>query len=248
MLRDETVEHNTRGLSRLPETQIAAAVERFFGAHGFAVQAELGHIDLLARRDGVLIAIEVKRNLSLRLVEQAVRRQRSCDLCWVAVPRATRGRLRPDTVAVLKRLGLGLLLVDAGLGVEVALEPQRRPDIVQSRAREALIAESSRRLGRFNIAGSPGGARVTAYRQQALRVAMELQENPGLSPRELDVRIPDIGIRAGPILQRNVYAWFVREQRARYSLSPEGRAALLEWKAVVDFLRAVAEQTPDAAG
>ena len=245
MLRDEQVEHNSSRAAAPPETVLAAAVEHFFLAHGYRVQVELDHVDVLARHENLLVAVEVKRNLSLRVVEQAVKRQTTCDLCWVAVPRPLRGKLRPDSLTVLKRLGLGLLLVDTAGGVEVALDPGKRPQIIQSRARARLLRESVARLGHFNTAGSPGGARVTAYRQQALRVAIVLNEQPGLAPRVVNEQLPPIGISASAILQRNVYGWFHREARARYRLSEAGVAALREWKAVVDYLGAVAHSTPD---
>ncbi len=241
------MEDNNRRTVPPPETAFAGAIEQFLLAHGYAVQAELGHIDLLARDGNLLIAVEVKRTLSLRVVEQAVKRQAACDLCWVAVPRPARGKLRGDSVAVLKRLGLGLLLVDGAGGVEVKLAPLRRPEIIQSRARARLLRESAARLGRFNVPGASGGVRVTAYRQQALRVAMLLKREPGLSPKAVNDQLPAIGINAASILQRNVYGWFLREAHAQYRLSQAGMAALAEWKPVVDYLGATTAPTPDGA-
>ncbi len=65
---------------------------------------------------------------------------------------------------------------------------------------------------------------MTAYRQQALACAAALSRGPG-RPRDLKGSIPD----APKILLRNVYGWFVRQERGLYALSEQGRAALSRW-------------------
>jgi hypothetical protein len=62
---------------------------------------------------------------------------------------------------------------------------------------------------------------MTAYRQQALACAAALYRRPG-RPRDPKGRIPD----APKILLRNVYGWFVRQERGLYALSDQGRPAL----------------------
>src|SRR3954468_22972932 len=44
-------------------------------------------------------------------------------------------------------------------------------------------------------------------------------------PRDLKGSIPD----APQILLRNVYGWFIRQERGLYALSEQGRAALGRW-------------------
>ena len=65
---------------------------------------------------------------------------------------------------------------------------------------------------------------MTAYRQQALACAAALSRGPS-RPRDLKGSIPD----APKILLRNVYGWFVRQERGLYALSEQGRAALSRW-------------------
>ena len=62
---------------------------------------------------------------------------------------------------------------------------------------------------------------MTAYRQQALACATALSRGPQ-RPRDLKGSIPD----APKILLRNVYGWFVRQERGLYALSEQGQAAL----------------------
>ena len=65
---------------------------------------------------------------------------------------------------------------------------------------------------------------MTAYRQQALACAAALARGPG-RPRDLKGLIPG----APKILLRNVYGWFVRQERGLYALTEQGRAALGRW-------------------
>ena len=65
---------------------------------------------------------------------------------------------------------------------------------------------------------------MTAYRQQALACAAALASSSA-RPRDLKSQIPD----APKILLRNVYGWFVREERGLYALTEQGRAALDRW-------------------
>ena len=86
-----------------------------------------------------------------------------------------------------------------------------------------LLSEFERRVGDPNVGGSSKGPIVTAYRQDALRVAGMLAGGP--------MRLADLRGRTGiadtaRILQRDVYGWFERLCRGTYGLSEAGRLAL----------------------
>jgi hypothetical protein len=65
---------------------------------------------------------------------------------------------------------------------------------------------------------------VTAYRQEALRIASVLAMRGPQRPVQLraDADAP----RAGPILRDDVYGWFERVERGVYRLTPAGQAGL----------------------
>jgi hypothetical protein len=65
---------------------------------------------------------------------------------------------------------------------------------------------------------------VTAYRQEALRIASVLAAHGAQSPARLrtDAEAP----KAGGILRDNVYGWFERVTRGIYALTPAGQTAL----------------------
>ena len=66
---------------------------------------------------------------------------------------------------------------------------------------------------------------MTAYRQDALRCAAVLATGPCTLGA---IRAGAEVLRAGPILQSNVYGWFERVDRGVYALTPRGQQALEE--------------------
>jgi hypothetical protein len=103
-----------------------------------------------------------------------------------------------------------------------------------------LAKEFARREGDLNVGGGSRVPIVTAYRQDALRCARALAEAGPLPLRDLRA-ITGVDT-AAPILQRNVYGWFVRIAHGTYGLTDAGHAAL------VQFAEAIASLTlPGAA-
>lgn len=217
----------------LPETALYPPLKRYLEAQGYAVKGEVGACDLVAvRGDEEPLIVEIKRQLSLDLLLQAVERQKLSDKVYVAVPGGGVLRRRYRSVLRLCRmLGLGLIVVrpdddaENGVGlVEPHLDPgPYKPRQVKGR-KERLLREFARRVGDPNSGGSTRRPIVTAYRQDALRCARQMSEAGSLSPAKL--RDQSGVTRAQTILQRNVYGWFERVSRGVYTLSPKGEEAL----------------------
>ena len=66
---------------------------------------------------------------------------------------------------------------------------------------------------------------MTAYRQQAIRIAHALAAAGGPA-RVRDIRAAAEAPNAGPILRDDVYGWFERVDRGIYQLTPKGLASL----------------------
>lgn len=96
-----------------------------------------------------------------------------------------------------------------------------RPDL---RRRKRLLKEFANRIGDPNVAGSTRVKLVTAYRQDALRIAAALAD--GAARMVAELRPLALSVPAARLLQQNVYGWFERERRGAYRLSPAGRTAL----------------------
>ncbi|MFN4154578.1 MAG: DUF2161 family putative PD-(D/E)XK-type phosphodiesterase [Paracoccaceae bacterium] len=210
----------------MKESDLYPPVKAFLEAQGYTVKAEVGAADVMACRDpDPALIVELKTALNLPLILQGVARQGLFDHVYLAVPQPTKWTHRyRDLIALLRRLGLGLLTVRDG-----KVEPHLDPAPYQPRKNAAragrLLREFHKRQGDPNIGGTTGIKRMTAYRQDALRLAAALALMPeGQSPAAL-AKATGIA-RAGAILHADHYGWFDHPARGRYTLSPAGHAAL----------------------
>jgi hypothetical protein len=216
------------------ETNLYLPVKRFLEGLGFDVKGEIGGCDIVAlSRDAPPIVVigELKLAFNLELVLQGVDRASKCDEVWLAVRSAPNGRGRerdPRVRKLCRRLGFGLLAVDARGRVEIVVSPAAPMPRRDQRRRSHLVNEHQKRQGDPMAGGGSRQPIMTAYRQQALACAAVLA---GGSQRVRDLRqsMPD----APKILQGNVYGWFVREERGIYALTKAGRVALERWPAHV---------------
>jgi len=205
------------------EVDLYPAVKAFLEGVGFEVKGEVRGCDVVGvRRDEPPVIVELKLRFTLGLVLQALDRLRVSETVYLAVPaEAVRRRgIRP----LCRRLGLGLLAIHGPRHrVEVAVEPGPYRPPHDRRRTGLLISEHARRLGD----PTPGGATrvpiMTAYRQEALRIAAALRVGPA-SVAEL--REVAAAPNAGRILARDAYGWFERVERGSYRVRDAGRAAV----------------------
>lgn len=220
------------------ETDLYAPIKTFLEGQGYEVKAEITDCDLVAVRGGEApVIVELKLQLSLALLLQGVDRQAITDWVYVAVPVGKgarwRGQVR-DAVKLCRRLGLGLISVSARGLVQVHADPgQYRPRKV-ARRKSALLREFSRRVGDPNKGGQVGRPIVTAYRQDALRLALALQAQGACRPAEL---AKTCGVpKAGVMLLKDHYGWFQNISRGVYQIAPKGAEALETYSDVVKSL------------
>ena len=211
------------------EAELYAPVKAFLEDRGYEVKGEIGPCDLVAiRGDEAPVIVELKERLTLTLCLQAVDRLALSDQVYVAF-RTGGGRhgtwrtQRRRVVALLRRLGLGLLTVSDRHGVRAVLEPGPYAPRGSARRRERLLREFARRRGDPETGGSAAAPRMTAYRQEALRCAGALAGSESLAVSEVRLRSGIQG--AGEILRRDPYGWFRRVRRGHYALTPLGEAA-----------------------
>ncbi len=221
------------------ETELYRPVKAYLERQGYDVKSEIRDCDVVAvRGDEDPVIVEMKLSLSLALLMQGIDRQTMTDAVYVAVPtgkgRRWLGQVK-DAVKLCRRLGLGLLSVRMKTGaVQVHVDPGPYQPRKMKKRKEALLREFERRVGDPNTGGQTRRKVVTAYRQDALRIAGFLAANETAKPaqmaRELDVPA------AASILQKDHYGWFERVQRGVYRLGEQGHAALILYDDVVQSL------------
>ncbi len=210
------------------ETDLYLPVKAYLEAQGYAVKGEITGCDVVAvRGDEPPVIVELKQRFSLELVLQGVDRLALTDAVYLAVPRV-RGARSPDDPQVrrlCRRLGLGLLAVsvDGPRPVEAVVDPLPYRPRQNAKRRRRLLGEHARRSGDPHPGGSPAGARMTAYRQEALACARHLAETGPTRPAALRAAgMPN----AARILRDDVYGWFERVERGVYRLTEAGAAGL----------------------
>jgi len=212
------------------ETTLYLPVKRFLEGLGFAVKGEIGGCDLVGLSAGsppIVVIGELKLSFNLELVLQGVDRAGVGDEVWLAASLSKRGQGREGDARfrnLCRRLGFGLLAIDASGQAHVLLSPAAAEPRRDPRRKSKLIEEHNRRRGDPVAGGGSRAPVMTAYRQQALACAAAMAEGPS-RPRDLKAEMPD----AAKILGDNVYGWFERVERGLYRLTDAGRAALARW-------------------
>lgn len=227
------------------EKELYPSVKQFLEGLGFSVQAEVKDCDVVGQKDGELVIVEMKRNLSVRLLTQAVQRQKLNAQVYVAIPKPNRykyDKKHRELLHLLRRLELGLLFVTPEQQlVEVALHPQpldlKQMVSASKKKRNALEKELEQRCFSMNEGGSTKTKIMTAYREQALFLCCVLQEKESVTAKEASELTGIDQTKVSSMFRRNYYHWFEQSKRGVYELTEEGRKALEQYSTVADYYR-----------
>lgn len=215
------------------ESELFLPVKTLFEDMGYKVNAEVKDCDVTAVRGNELIITELKRNLSVALLAQGLKRQKTGALTYVAVPKPknySKKKFR-DTLYVIQKLELGLIFVSLR-GVhsfaEIICEPKPfTPVSKNSRKRKSIMNEIDGRSIDMNTGGVTGKKIATAYTEKCIHIACILNMYGELSPK----RIRALGgcEECGRILYFNAFKWFSHEKKGLYSINDNGRKGLAEY-------------------
>ncbi len=223
------------------ESDLYPPVKALLEGQGYDVKGEVRGCDVLGIKDGATVIVELKKAFNLGLVLQGVNRLALSDTVYLAVggwPKKIR-----DVRKLLKRLGLGLLVVVKGR-CEVAFDPVPYKVVPRKNGRKVkrLLGEHQRRVGDPNLGGSSTRVpMMTAYRQEAMRCATLLARHGAMAIK--DLREKAEAPRAAKIVFDDHYGWFERVDRGVYALTPKGRKSFMQYSraaAVVQITQQVA--------
>jgi hypothetical protein len=202
------------------ESDLYAPVKALLEGQGYVVKGEVRGCDVVAvRGEEPPVIVELKRVFGLSLVLQGVDRLALSDRVYLAVGQWPK-RMK-NVRKLCRRLGLGLMVV-AGARADIVLDPVPYRPRRDTRRAGRLLGEHQRRVGDPNRGGSTTRVpMMTAYRQEALRCAILIERGGRASLKAL--RETGLVPNAPRILQRDVYGWFRRLQRATYALTDRAR-------------------------
>ncbi|MFT6675409.1 MAG: hypothetical protein ACJAVM_001601 [Sulfitobacter sp.] len=213
------------------ETDLYPPIKGFLEDQGYVVKSEVGAADVVAIRGAEpLLVVELKLGFSLALFHQCIARLKVSDDVYLAVPRQSGKRFAKavkENTALARRLGLGLITVRLSDGlVEVHCDPGPYAPRKSVKRQALLLREFARRQGDPNDGGQTRAGLVTAYRQDALKLAVYLFE-AGAS-KGADVA-KETGVRLATTMMRdNHYKWFEKVDKGIYGLTPAGADAVAQ--------------------
>ncbi len=221
-------------MGTMRETDLYPPIKAFLEGQGYEVKGEVAEADVVAcRGSDPPVIVELKTGFSLALLHQGVARLSVTDTVYLCVPRRT-GRVAQralkDNVALCRRLGLGVITVrlrDAL--VEVHCDPGPHAPRKSAVRKARLLREFARRTGDPAPGGATRAGLVTAYRQDALRIAGFLERN---GPVKGAAVARATGVAAATrMMADDHYGWFERVETGIYRLTERGAAGLAEYGA-----------------
>jgi hypothetical protein len=225
------------------EKDLFGPIKKYFEKDGYICDGEVGEIDLYMERGEEKIAVELKNELNFRVLQQAALRQKLFDTVYIGTfsPKNMRSSAFRDKLYLLKRLGIGLIIVSKRSGqVQIINEPvvselssfQKR----NAGKKKAISKEFNKRRTKNNTGGVRGEKLITSFREDAL---LGLDAAAELGGRAKSIEIKKLsGIdRATNIMYRNAYGWFERIGDGIYGVTDQGYAALEEFEDTVYILK-----------
>lgn len=225
------------------EKDLFEPIKEYFSALGYSCDGEVNDIDLYMQKDGEDIAVELKQTLDFKAVRQAALRQKIVDTVYIGtfMPKNLHSRENKEKIYLLKRLGIGLIVVSKRTGaVQTVSEPVVSElssfKVRNKKKKAALEKEFEKRKVRSNVGGVTGTKLMTGYREDALLVLDSLKELGGEASPKAIKAICKVE-KTSNILRDNHYGWFVHVDKGLYALSDKGCEALKEYADSIKMLR-----------
>ncbi|MGC3938209.1 DUF2161 domain-containing phosphodiesterase [Roseobacter sp. EG26] len=211
------------------ETDLYLPIKAFLEDQGYAVKSEVGSADVVAIRGAEpAVIVELKLGFSLALFHQCIDRLSITEDVYLAVQHQTGKRFAKavkDNVKLARRLGIGLITIRLSDGlVQVHCDPGPYAPRKNKRRSDALLREFARRVGDPNDGGQTRAGLVTAYRQDALKLALYLYEVGACKGADA-ARATGV-TNATRMMRDDHYGWFERVEKGVYGLKPDGAKAV----------------------
>lgn len=226
-----------KGCVIVEETILYQPIKSLLESFGFSVKGEIKDIDIFAIKDDVTLACELKNTITLKVIYQAMDRQKISDIVYIGIPiKALRSHKRDmkSFFYLLRRLEIGLIIVEKGLA-RFELEPKpfhMEKSIKKSESRKKTIIKEFHERQNIITEGGTKGKKITNYRERGIKLLMALEGLSYATPKLLKAvtQVED----AYNILYHNYDGWFQKKEHGVYMLSDQGRKALFAYRDVLD--------------
>jgi hypothetical protein len=218
-----------KDISDIKESDLYMPVQAYFESLGYEVNGEIHSCDLVAKYEEEILVVELKKTLNLEVILQAAERQKIAETVYVAVlkPKNFKKSQKYKRIChLLRRLEIGLMLVTLTTDkchvevVQVAESFDRhRSRQANKRKRVQLEKEFSKRKTK-TTGGVTKTKIMTAYREDAVAIAKEMERLEVVKPKEL-IFLGLTTQRVQTILYHNHYGWFERVERGIYRITEQ---------------------------
>lgn len=217
----------------MKETELFIPVKELLLSQGFDVKGEIKDIDVLAYHKDMMIGVELKTKISLKLIYQAIDRQKVLDQVYIAVPKSAiyqSKSLYRNFTHLLKRLEVGLIVVDhetAEVIIEAVPFDRNKSRSRYKKRLQNIEQEFKLRKNKQNIGGTRG-KKITRYKELVIDIGSYLMKHQQASPKAIK---ESTGIeKAASILQKNYDGYFERVDRGIYQLTEKGKIEISSLK------------------
>jgi hypothetical protein len=188
---------------------------------------------VIAYKKELMIGIELKTKISLKLIYQAIDRQKVLDQVYIAIPKNALYQsksLYRNFTHLLKRLEVGLIVVD-GENAEVMIETvpfDRNLSRSRYKKRKSQIDKEARLRKNHKNVGGTKGKKITRYKELVIDIGSYLLEHEKASPKDIK---NNLNIeKTASILQKNYDGYFERVDRGIYQLTEKGKKEITKLK------------------
>ncbi len=230
------------------EEQLYLPVKRYFERKGFQIKGEILDCDIVGIKGDTMLIVELKKSFNLKLVYQALERQKITDFVYVAIPRPKNFKKKEVRLMkeLLNRLNIGLVVVSFGEKrtlVQTVCDPiYDKEENNKNFRKKAVIDEFNQRTGDYNNGGTNQRKILTAYREKSIEIACFLE----ILEKSTGAELKKIGCdkNATTIMRNNFYGWFSKLKTGVYFLGEKGKNYLDgdEFAEIIYFYRKEAKE------
>ncbi len=208
----------------MKETDLFKPVRTLLLNMGYDVQGEILAADVFAVKEKEIIIVELKLQITLKLIYQALERKKVTPNVYIGVPkniRSTHQKNNAQFMVLLKKLGLGLMEVTLDKAT-ILLEPNEEEvqTTRHSSAKKRVMMKEFDARDQYQTLGGTKEKKMTAYREKVVEIAKALHTLKE-APLKLIKEYTRIE-KSADILRNNYDGWFLKNEKGLYQLSPLG--------------------------
>lgn len=206
----------------MKETDLFIPVRTLLMSMGYDVQGEIGAADVFAKHESSLIIVELKLQVTLKLIYQAIERQKITPYVYIAIPNTiyiNHLKNNPQFHELMKLLKLGLIIVKQK-DATIIIEPNASYAIKPKAQKRRLMEKEFDNRDQHLTLGGTKEKRMTHYREQVIEVAKALYSLHEASAKTLKAYTQIE--KTTDILNDNYDGLFIKKEKGLYVLSPLG--------------------------